>query len=562
MALVVQAPSASAADQFTGTDTTPPTFTIVSPARGEFVSGSAQVTISGAADDAESGVSRVEVNGQQATFNGNQWSIPSTLDFGTNIFTLRVADNAGNEAHTSWSALYSQTYLPATELVPDSAASRLSERALSQIAPVVINQIVESGALQEAITSAVETLSRGRVTVSQLSFGTPTTTVGLVQGGIRTIIDIPSLDVQATFSGFTVRLSATNVHVDAILLISVGNGQFVVTMPERPTVQLTGFASQPSFALRGLQAIVEGALAAAIQTALPPALDSALDATTQPQPFTFPGGTVTVQTVPRSLSIDPTAFRSSGDTSVSAPASPNVRPGPGSISRNGATTNPPVFTGLHDLGLAVREDLLNQALYAAWQSGAGHVRVDQAFLTRFGINLPIPLDASFLVPFFPALESLVPPGGGPMPMAFDLDPLLPPVVKLGPSPQPLTAQLGELHMTIAADFSGQGTYQPVLTVALHCETSVGPALLGEELRLTFGDPVRFSAALHENPLGLPQPDIDQFLRVLAPLCVGLAGSLIPALPLPASPFGLPHVQAVEIRQDGPGADFLTIEGDL
>jgi len=43
-----------------GVDSTPPVIRITSPARGEFVSGSAQVTVQGTATDSGSGVARVD----------------------------------------------------------------------------------------------------------------------------------------------------------------------------------------------------------------------------------------------------------------------------------------------------------------------------------------------------------------------------------------------------------------------------------------------------------------------------------------------------------------------
>lgn len=323
--LLGTAPAASAAGEFTGTDTTEPTYTISSPARGEFVSGAAQVTVSGTADDGESGVASVEVNGQHATLNGNQWSLPATLEFGTNIYRLKVVDNAGNEAHTSWAALYSPTYLPAGELVPNAAATRLSEASLNQIAPIVIQQIVESGALQQAIVSVPGSSLPGHVNYYAVTFDPPHVSIVLAQGAFHAAIDIPNLVIDADFAGGSLDFAATNAQVEGDLLVGVTNGQFVVSMPETPSVTLTDFVSHAPRAPKGLAA---DALAVALQTALPPAIDSALNAATQPRTFTYPLGTMTTQWVPRSLSIEPAGVTTAMDGDVFAPASPNVPPAP------------------------------------------------------------------------------------------------------------------------------------------------------------------------------------------------------------------------------------------
>lgn len=536
-----------------GTDTTAPTFALGFPGRGEFVSGPAQVTIVGTADDAESGVAVVEVNGQSATLQGSAWSIPATLEFGINIFTLRVVDNQGNVAHTSWSAVYSPTYLPENQLVENSSALRLSERTIGQVAPLVVNALTSSGALQAAIAAALET-SLGGAQINSLSFGSPQVSVALAQNGFRTMIDIPNLAVDATVLGVPVQISATNAHVDAVLLVTVSNGAFTASVTTAPTVTFTDFASN----LIGSD-LAEQLLAMAIQTAVPPALQTALDQTTQPSSFTYSGVTMTVEGRPRSLMIDPANLRAYGDANVIAPPSPTAPAAPGSPSRHGATSAAPTFTTPRDISIAIREDFVNRTLVAVWQSGATGVRIDQAFLAAQGINLPFRLDASLLYPFFPALASLN-PGGGPVPLAFAFNPQLPPVAEVTGGPSLLVVGVGELHLSVLLDL-GDG-FVDILTVRVHAELGTSLAVQNGELRIVPGQPSRLEADVLANPLGLSAPDVERFLQTAVPLTVGLAG--LPPIPLPLPPSLLDGLRptSIDFRQDGAGGDFVTIEGDL
>lgn len=530
-------------------------FAIASPKRGDFLSGSAQITVTGAS---AANVAKVEVNGQAATISSGSWSIAETLEFGINTFVVRASDAAGADVgHTSFSVMWSPSYASPTQDVADGLALRVSQGALNKIVPVAVQTLGSSGALQAAIQQAASTAGGGAFQIKSLTFGTPTVALTLVQGGIDASIDIPTLSVDIDAFGMSIPFTATNAHFDATLDVAVVNKAFVVTMPSAPTVQLTGFSSSNPLAST-LQPAIEAALALAIQQVLPPAATAAMNGAVKPYTATYGPFTATVDAKPSTLAIDPANLRGTADANVTvavAGATP-MTTAPGAPSRNGATTAPPAFASAHDVSLGVREDLLNRGLFAAWQSGGMKLHVDQAYLAKLGVSLPFPLDASFLVPFFPALASL---GSGPLPLAFELDPQLPGMVLTSGTPSLLTAELGELHMGIAVDTSSGSV--PVLELAVHGKFGVTPAISGGALHVSLGAPTELEADLLANPLGLSAPDVDRFLQTALPLLVNLAGSNIPSIPLPALPGGFQPTN-VTIGVDGAGADFLTVEGDL
>ena len=77
-----------------------PSITITSPARGERVPAG-DVTISGTASDAESGIKNVKVKlnfgpYETASYAGGAWQITKDLDRGLYVVIARAEDNVGN----------------------------------------------------------------------------------------------------------------------------------------------------------------------------------------------------------------------------------------------------------------------------------------------------------------------------------------------------------------------------------------------------------------------------------------------------------------------------------
>jgi hypothetical protein len=523
-------------------------FTIGFPARGAFLSGPAQVTLTGTLVPE---VARLEVNGKPATIAGAAWSLGATLAFGVNTFALRAFDQSGQEiAHTSWSVLYSPTYLPADTVVRDAVGTRFDVASIAQLVPPAVDALTASGLLQTALTSGPVRLP-GHLQIFTVAFDTPRVTATPQLGGFQLQADLPRFSLEARFAAGALRVSASDAHLDATLLLAVAAGRFEASMPVRPEVTLMGLTGGP----RGL---IERALQSALQAALPGAVEQELNQAGARRAFSLGGIPATIESQPDSLAIDPggvTTLSNANISPVGTPLHPDV---PGSISRTGSAATPPAFTGSHDVSLTLREDLLNRALLSAWQGGLWNVTVDQAFLAQQGINLPFPLDSSLLLPFFPALQSLLPPGQ-PVPLSFQLEPILPPVVTLTGAPNLLTASYGELHVTIQLDLA-QGA-QPLLTLDLHAELPVSPTISNGLLRLTLDPPLQAQADVLENPLALPAADVDRFLQSGLPLTVALAGSTIPPIPLPPLPPGFQPTNA-DVFQDGAGGDFLTVAGDL
>jgi hypothetical protein len=463
--------------------------------------------------------------------------------------------------------MYSPTYLDATQLVTNAGELRLSQDAINKITPAVVSLMTAGGSIQATVLAAAQSLGGGTFTINSLSFGNPTITPTLVQGGVEVVIDVPSLDIDVDVPVFgSTQVSSTDAHFDATMDLSVVGGAIVATMPNAPLVTLNGFSSS-NLIVSGLGAIaISPLLSSAIQGALPAAVTAALATASQPIARTFMGYTATARVAPQSLAIVPPNFIAAGDANVTiAPpagttftANPAAS-APGSPSRAGAGSTAPDFSATtHDVSLALREDMINRVLYAAWACRGGGARIDQAWLTAHGVALPFALDASILVPFFPGLAALN-PGGGPMPLAFVVEADLPPVVVLTGTPSLVTFEAGEVRVGVQVDL-GQG-FVDLMTLSVSAQIGASIAIANSQAQLSLGQPVAVTVDLVANPLGVSLPDIDQFVQNLLPVALTYAGGLIPPVPIPALPAGL-TLTNVDLSVGGTGADFLVIDGDL
>jgi RHS repeat-associated protein len=82
-----------------GTDTTPPVLTVTTP-ENNYTTPQTQITFSGTAADAASGIAHVYVNDVEASYNSadNTWTLANVpLATGPNSFVVRAVDQAGNE---------------------------------------------------------------------------------------------------------------------------------------------------------------------------------------------------------------------------------------------------------------------------------------------------------------------------------------------------------------------------------------------------------------------------------------------------------------------------------
>lgn len=171
-------------------DTQPPAVAITSPANNSTTNNST-TNVSGTVSDTgtnASGVSRVMVNGTQATLNGGTWTLSGVaLSVGPNTITATAFDNAGNQ--NSSSIVVNRQQPPDTQLPQVSITSPANNSTTTETLITVTGAASDDGQYQSGIA---------RVTVN----------------GITAVYD--STSRQWTASNVPVALGANNITATAV----------------------------------------------------------------------------------------------------------------------------------------------------------------------------------------------------------------------------------------------------------------------------------------------------------------------------------------------------------
>ena len=222
-----------------------------------------------------------------------------------------------------------------------------------------------------------------------------------------------------------------------------------------------------------LAGYIEGAVEDAIVTQLAPLLESMLDGlSTYIKSFDIPpflGGTVatpvTVAVQPTFLWLSPDGVEVGLGISATTPKGPSWIEALGSIARNGcfdADEQPLDMPTDAPIGMAVHDDLINQALFAAWWGGILNVKVDAALLAALEVDLPVD-----------GLEVTV-------------DPHLPPILTSCASNGKPQLQIGDIRVLATFDFNGApAAVEAFVTAAFEVELTA-EAAAGATLDIGFG----------------------------------------------------------------------------
>jgi hypothetical protein len=565
-------------------DFTAPSVVIVDPARAAYLT-QAQVVVHGnVTDQGGSGVQSLSVNGRATTFAANgDWQASLTLDPGVNTIVAQAVDYAGNVGKTVVSVMYGDYHL-ATDDVPASAGTRVSEDTLNRIAPDIAQQVATSGIVQQKLTAGPlyngstsvfgVTVASATVDVLSASFDIPQIHFDTVPGGANALVHIPNLSVTARAHGtaagipysVTGTIGASDAVIDTGLDIALGAAGNYVIASRYATVTLNGF----TFGINGIPSILtsivttwvkseaESRLADAVKAQLPSALASALASLAQPISRTWNGRTVTFRLTPDGLGFDDQGFTVGFKGNVTAARQPYVPVVPGSVFLPPpAGTLPALNTGAGFLA-TINENAMNRALFASWQAGFWNITVDQRFLSQFGTSLPFSLSGQLVAAFFPAIGAML-GNATVLPISLEFIPLMQPVLKVAGSPSLLTLQLGELHMKLYLDF-GTGAPFEVLEVALHLEAATDVQVVNNAFVFSIGSTTRFEAELVKSAIPLNGVDVGRFLTFLVPPAIQVATQSIAPVPIPT--FQGHQVANVRLYRDGYQGEFTTVSGDV
>lgn len=399
------------------------------PERAATLDGARDITLTGHVDLGLDGsvVPFVIINGVQiAVMPDNTFSMPMTSDQGFNGIVVEAVDLNGLKDRVVQSYYYSTQWFPFSET--DPSVSNVDDGLMLFLGPevwddndtstyddiaTIITQYVSTLDLMSMITNPIERGDDGWacgehvVNVTSITFGTVSVNLIPVDGGLWMSVTIPNLRIgisgkycRVSFSGVA---TASSIVVTSTLLISMD------PVTQKPVINMTGTDStvngldvdinnMPGFLEDLVMSFMRDSLTDSIEsaieeqiTAIVPQMQEMLEGLAIDQTFEVPalfeGGTP--MTVALSSALSSVNFTPAGGTlgmraAFSAPRGTTYEK-LGSIGRanclaGGVEPNPvfPVGSAGPQLELGLKDDLLNELVYALYWGGA--------------LSLPIPAE--------------------------------------------------------------------------------------------------------------------------------------------------------------------------
>ena len=454
-------------------DAAPPALVITFPGRAEMVEQDPTVplTVEGTVQDSGSGVTSLTVNQTPISPDANgHFTAVLQPEWGINLIEATAVDGLGNVRDLAQSFEIASSYQrtgptrAVSGRIADGVLAHLGQPALDDNQPDVddlativglalanldVAALIPDPATTFRSDCSIPFVSiRGALNlhVDSVSYGTPEVSISSVPGGLALSVSIPQVAVDMRTTGdvcdiaIRVRGTASANRITASGTVQVAPDG-TVQLPN-PTVTISGLSINlhlPSiidWAVDGIINLFRGAISNALQSAfqnvlrdrVPPAIEGFLGSAEIGTRFDLPAPLSTRLEVRSGLGM--LRFDNVGgcigfDTTIYGNGSSTPEPRGGILQES---TTLPSFSPNHPLAVALAYDLVNQALYSAWYSGA------------FDIDL---------APFF---SGQLNNNGQMVNVRAQATALLPPV--LGPSQDaahPVALQVGDLQIDLELD---------------------------------------------------------------------------------------------------------------
>ncbi|MBX3250406.1 MAG: hypothetical protein KF901_24740 [Myxococcales bacterium] len=520
------------------------------------------ITVTGTVDD-ETGISAVFVNGSPASVDGNTFSAQVVTQFGINFVDVVARDGFGTESTATCAFLASARYTSENNTFNDVVSLKLRQPAiddtnragsinsLADLLHIVLNSAGLRQQLDATLTannplkpsscdqrvlgvcvfrSEINYVSSGGTGI-ELN-GTRTTSLTLVDGGLRAAVTIPQLRVRLRISG---TLSSTgwvtfeNVNVNVIFNVALSGGRPRITVrPGSVNVSIgritTDFSGLSGLIIDIVASLASGTLRSFVETTLRNYITSSfndvLDGLLAGLDISSLGSTLDVPrldgsgSIPLGFGVDFSSVgtnpsrlligigtRFTAPTAIARPTRGVAVP-PGTAG--GAILSDP--TVAQSMSVSIHSVLFNQVTHQLWRAGLLQARVTGSGL---GGDLPDGLVA-------------------------DIDGALPPVMSMSNGGR---AEIGIGSLSLSLVYPG--LFDEPITVSLGARASTTVRLVGDNLSFDaiVVDELFFSTAdvsLDASTRGV----LEGFFRRLVQAIVDrVLNDSLPALPIPS--FALP-----------------------
>jgi len=549
--------------------------------RGTWTSATS-FTLYGRVIENESDLVSFTINDNPVTYNPTTGCFVHNvmLDVGLNFFFAQAEDSFANTARANISVLRGAN-LPHGQVVDYAIGIRVNQSSLTTIENIA-NGLLALLDLENLIMTLIpqinETIFPGvtvQAGVSGANIGDPIITLTSANGGIdigggvqpfsisMTII----LTVYGTPFVYTGTVGASSITFDGSFGIDVSAGELVITLDSFDATLQNFTLVFPGLDPIYLQAIetflaqfIEDLVEEMVLNEVPPLLEDAfagldlsfefqagdgtitMEADFREADFTYTGGTIWMDAIFETDYVDP-------DT----PAFPGSFFTPGAVPTLGQTTPGGAPYGF---GIAMGDDLLNQALHQIYRSGVITFHIDQAWAQEQGFSYD--LTTTDLALFFPQLWLNYPDED----VEFWMTPLLPPVIVYDPNMKTIGMhlQMGDLTMDMmVVPDPGPPIKAFTMALAVDIPVSVSVDVAANSLSLAFGTPTVYVDIYDEL-----YDFHDELIEVLAPLLIQIIMPFISDL---LGEFPIPMLNDFVITVDemsifGALDDYMGIFGTL
>ena len=363
-----------------GVDRHPPVVVVEAPERGH-VTTEGSVAVRGTVSD-DVGVASLILNGEVVEVD-DEGRFGQALELGppgVQIVALEATDRADRTTRLRTAVLHGQ-FAAEVEAVNGAARFRLNPTLLSDDDDLDddLSSLVSRGIGDLPFQqSVIATDCNGEVSLNALRHGRPELTITAVDGGLRTQIAVPGVEVDYDGRGcisaacLCADLGATATMTIAAVAISTltAEGCEVAVATDIQTADVVGLAlNDPS--LGGLvEGLLKPRIVAELEAALGPALQglviAAVGAIGLPQSLDLPAPlNLTVPLGPCTTGVRFDATGGEIDQSALPDAGGGLR----------LSGEAPDLSGDHDLGFSVHVDLINQLLHQIWAQDVDLVTV-------------------------------------------------------------------------------------------------------------------------------------------------------------------------------------------
>ena len=555
-----------------------PEVTVLSPSRGaQITAGSVQVRVR--AEDVN-GVSGVTIAGITASSSGgNVYTATVNLQPSrVNYIEVLATDGLGNVADAHFTVVQGQ-FRPIDQHMPAVMGVSLSNSGLDKAEAITEsltanlnlytlvathNPLLESFAADISATSLAHDPLRlniaGAQDGAQITVHLDNVTLGvlvdtpLFNTNANLIADRATAVVDARVSPDpsgprdTIK-SALGLEIDSIDTSFVN---FDVTHD-------VGLVNTIVSLLRGVvRDIVEKKLEGILGDVLDEKLRVALPGFGQPIPVEIPVPLVGTSSIDMAFAAD--AANGSAQTGLGLAAGIKVTPTNPvltGVTQNvfvaGTTAVPAVLTG-DDFAIGMSSDGANAFMHALWLAGGIRLRVDGTNPTG---DSPFQLSTKLLMPFFPQLRGLAPDPNTPITLEVTTE--MPPVASIGKNGNTIELHVTEFQVKVFIDYMDGQPALEVMTLRAALDLRAGVAVQNSALVVPSLEAPNVAADLTREPVvDLADSEVEVFLRAVLPYLLDKFKDKIPAMPIPALPFGLElNNPRIEVQPD-----FIIVRGQL